>query len=95
VDISFDPAKNARNTDVHGVSFERAIDFDWSRAAVMEDTRRDYGEVRFRALGPIDGRIHMLVFTWRNDYLHVISLRKANQREVRVHVEQTQIDSSD
>ena len=65
MDISFDPAKNARNVDVHGIAFERAVYLDWSRAWISEDTRRDYGERRYRALAPIDDRLHMLVFTWR------------------------------
>jgi hypothetical protein len=50
---------------------------------VVEDTRNDYGEPRFQALGFIEGRLHMLVFTPRVDETHVISLRKANKREVK------------
>ena len=78
MDISFDPAKNARNIELRGISFECAVDFDWSLALVFEDWRRDYGELRYRALGLIAGRLHMLVFTRREDRIHVISLRKAN-----------------
>lgn len=35
-----------------------------------------------QALGVIDGRLHVLVFTPRAGKTHVISLRKANRREV-------------
>jgi uncharacterized DUF497 family protein len=45
--------------------------------------RMDYGEPRYQALGLIGDRLHMLVFTPRADRLHIISLRKANQREIR------------
>ena len=48
---------------------------------MVEDTRKDYEERRFQALGMIDEHLHMLVFTPRNCAVHVISLRRANQRE--------------
>ena len=66
-----------------GISFERAATFEWDTALIAEDTRRDYGERRFQALGVIEGRLHVLVFTPRDGKTHVISLRKANQREVK------------
>ena len=81
--ISFDPAKNQRNIVARGISFERAAAFEWDTALIAEDTRRDYGERRFQALGVIEGRLHVLVFTPRAGKTHVISLRKANQREVK------------
>jgi uncharacterized protein len=83
VDISFDPAKNARNVDVHGISLERATDFGWDQALHVRDDRREYGELRFKAYGLIESRMHVLVYTPRDSRMHVISLRKANRREVR------------
>jgi hypothetical protein len=56
----------------------------------LGDTRRDYGETRYIALGHIGDRVHSLVFTPRGDALHVISLRKANRREVRRYETETQ-----
>ena len=52
--------------------------------SIVEDTRRDYGERRFLAYGPIESRLYVLVHTPREGRVHVISLRKANKREVRV-----------
>ena len=60
-----------------------AESLDLANAVVRLDTRQDYGEARFRAIGPIHGRSHMLVFTMRADVLRAISLRKASRREVR------------
>lgn len=91
MDISFDPAKDVRNVACRGLSFARAVDFDWAGALILEDTRRDYRERRFQALGLIEDRLHMLVFTPRADTVHIISLRKANDRERRRYEEtQTQ-----
>ena len=48
---------------------------------IRVDDRRNYGEVRWRAFGPNNDRLHVLVYTIRNSSLRVISLRKANDRE--------------
>jgi uncharacterized DUF497 family protein len=89
VDISFDAAKSERNIATRGLSFELAVEFEWRSALIVEDKRRDYGERRFQALGQIDSRLHMLVFTPRASKAHVISLRKANLREVKRYEAQT------
>lgn len=68
-----------------GLSFELVEEFEWDSALVVEDVRRDYGERRFQALGMIKGRLHALVFTPRAGRVHVISLRKANRREIRLY----------
>ena len=83
--ISFDPQKNERNIAERGLSFELVEEFEWDSALVVEDVRRDYGERRFQALGMITGRLHAVVFTPRAGRVHVISLRKANRREIRLH----------
>jgi uncharacterized DUF497 family protein len=83
VNISFDAAKSEKNVLVRGIPFERATEFAWNGALVIEDLREDYGERRFQALGLIGDRLHMMVFTPRANKAHVISLRKANKREVK------------
>ena len=88
-DISFDPAKSLRNEVERGLPFSLAFELEWVTALVNEDLRKDYGERRFLLLGHIHGRLHAMVFTPRDDKAHIISLRKANAREVK-HYEQTQ-----
>jgi uncharacterized DUF497 family protein len=90
VDISFDVAKEARNIATRGISFEQAIAFEWDTALIVADTRKDYGELRFQAFGLIADRLHVLVFTPRSGRTHVISLRKANKREVKRYEAQAQ-----
>ena len=79
--IEFDPAKSERNEAQRGLAFGLAEELDWSTALIVEDTRKDYEERRYQALGMIGEQLHMLVFTPRNSAVHVISLRRANQRE--------------
>jgi len=64
------------------MGFVERLPFDWAGALILEDTRENYGERRFQALGLIGARLHMLVFTPRPDSVRIISLRKANRREV-------------
>lgn len=60
------------------------------RPLIVEDDRFDYGESRYRAMGYIGDRLHVVVFTPRGDAVHVISFRKANKREVKSYDQETQ-----
>jgi hypothetical protein len=50
--------------------------FDFVSALYSIDSRKDYGEVRMRAIGYIEATQYALVFTMRGSALRVISLRK-------------------
>jgi uncharacterized DUF497 family protein len=89
MNITFDPAKDRSNQTKHGLSLAVAAGLDWPEVLVKPDTRRDYGELREIGYGVIGDRLYCVVFTQRRDTIHVISLRKANSREVRSYVEQT------
>ncbi|MBF0136343.1 MAG: BrnT family toxin [Magnetococcales bacterium] len=84
--IEFDPAKDLVNRMKHGESLREAIDLDWEKLLVSLDCRRDYGEPRQVGYAPKDGRIYCVVFVDRGDTRRIISLRKANKREVRDYV---------
>lgn len=83
--VTYDPAKNAANIEHRDLPLDWIADLDWSAAVIVEDTRRDYGEARYRVFGYIGDRLYAAVFTPRGDAIHVISLRKANSREVKRH----------
>ena len=89
--ITFDALKSEANARQRGLPFSLAKDeFDWSTAQVIEDTRRNYGERRYRAIGYIGDRLHAVVYSPRDGALRVISLRKANRREERRYGAQTE-----
>ena len=89
--VTFDPAKDAANLAKHGFSLLDAVGFEWETAVVWPDTRRDYGEPRMVALGYIGLRIMSVVFVDRPPEQpterRIISLRKANSREVERYAE--------
>ncbi len=80
--ITFDPAKDETNIAKHGVSLSLATEFEWDTAVVWPDTRKDYGESRMACLGYVGLRIYAMVFVDRANVRRVVSLRKANRREV-------------
>lgn len=83
--IAFDPEKNERNVRQRDLPFERAAEFDFANANVFVDSRQDYGEDRYIAIGHLQGRLHVLCFTETAVGIRVISFRKANDREVKRH----------
>ena len=80
---TFDHAKQAANVAKHGTFFAAADDFEWETALVQADDRHAYGETRFTAMGLIGERVYVLVFNLRETSVRIISLRRANRREVK------------
>lgn len=78
----WDETKCEINLKKHLVDFDVVRGFNWQTAQMVEDLRFDYGERRFLAFGLIDDRLHVLTFTRRDNAVRVISLRKANSREM-------------
>jgi len=79
--ITFDPAKREKT------QLERGMDFN-DAAEVMEgvtfrwiDDRFEYGETRVVTIRRLRGRMVVLVWTQRGEARHIISMRKANDRE--------------
>lgn len=85
--ITYDPCKSASNEEKHGVPLTLAAEIEWSDVLCFPDARHDYGEVREIGFALINERLYCVVFTQRGDTYHVISLRKANNREKRDYAE--------
>lgn len=81
--LSYDPAKSERNRVERGLPFRTAYEFDWAKAIIVQDRRRDYHEERFRATSLLGGELHMLVFSPTYEGVRVISLRRASRKERR------------
>ena len=84
--IEFDSVKNEKNICERGLSFELAIHFEIDTALIEIDGRHNYDELRFNALGLIEERLYHMTYTLRGNIIRVISLRKANKREVKKYV---------
>jgi len=87
VRFEFAPNKDQLNLDKHGVSLSLASDLDWDAALLWIDDRREYGETRILALAPWMSILYYVAFVDRGNVRRVISLRRANRREVRRYVQ--------
>jgi len=85
--VEFDPVKDASNTVKHGVSLALADELDWEAALVWIDDRFEYGELRMIALAPKTAILYYVAFVERGELRRIISLRRANRREVKHYVE--------
>lgn len=85
--IEFDPAKDAANLAKHGVSLALARELDWEAALVWVDDRFEYGDLRIIALAPKTGILYYVAFVNRGEVRRIISLRRANRREVKRYVQ--------
>ena len=85
--IEFDPAKDAANQAKHGVSVVFAAELDWDAALVWGDNRFEYNELRMIALAPKTEILYYVAYVDRGNARRIISLRRANRREVKYYVQ--------
>lgn len=85
MNIEFDPEKDRKNIEKHGISLAHAAELEI--LTFLKDERNAYGEERYRAWGLIDGEQHTLAFTFRDGKVRAISLRRAHKKEFKRYVE--------
>jgi len=86
MEFEWDPNKSQTNMKKHGVAFETVTQVFTGFHMTKEDTRQDYGELRFCTMGTMDydGRVVIVAYTRRNHKIRIISARKANSREQKI-----------
>lgn len=80
--IEFDTDKRGKTLAERGLDFARASEVFAGVTVTIEDVRQNYGEARFTTIGTLDGRSIVLVWTPRGEARRIISMRKANEREI-------------
>jgi hypothetical protein len=84
MDFEWDLAKSKACQISRNFDFAYVISIFTDPTLLVEsDQRWDYGEERFRALGVIDKKVFVVVFTRRYRAIRIISARRANSREVK------------
>ena len=90
IQYEWDSQKNADNKIKHGIGFEAAEEFDWTTALDVFDSRNDYGEDRWVAVGFIVISLFVMAYTERGKNIRIISLRKATKTEEKIYAQGTQ-----
>ena len=86
--FEWDKSKQTSNLRKHGIDFsDVSIVFDGSIVTV-EDDRSDYGEERFVTFGLLQGHVVAIVHTESEDYIRIISARKATKYEQENYFQQ-------
>jgi uncharacterized DUF497 family protein len=88
LEIEFDAAKDEINRAKHGISLSEAARLDWDVMWTQPDLRREYGEDRQIGYALLGERVYCVVFTPRDAAMRIISLRKANNREMETYESQ-------
>ncbi|GGE00114.1 hypothetical protein GCM10011390_18650 [Aureimonas endophytica] len=79
--ITFDPAKRDWTLAERGLDFADAVEVFAGVTIDGENDRYAYGETRIITVGYLASRMMVVVWTQRGDARHIISMRKANDRE--------------
>lgn len=80
--IEFGSDKRDKTLLERGLDFAHAAEVFAQAHITAEDARIDYGEPRYTTAGHLDGRTVILVWTPRGEARRIISMRKANEREL-------------
>ena len=85
--IECDPSKDVTNQVKHSVALALADEIDWDAAVVWVDERFEYAEIRMNALASKTETLYYVAFVDRDEARRVVSLRRANRREMKHDVE--------
>jgi len=88
MEYEWDEAKRLTNLSKHGIDFTDVPSVFDSNTVTVEDDRYDYGEQRFVTFGLLQGRVVAVVHTEQEDYIRIISARRATKYEQRTYFEQ-------
>jgi len=81
IKITYDAAKRRKTLEERGLDFEDASEVFAGETMDGPDDRWDYGESRIKTVGFLRGRMVIIIWTPRWGKHHIISMRKANDRE--------------
>ena len=84
--FEWDPVKSDATRKLRGFGFDDAarVFLDVNRIQQI-DKRQDYGEARWQVIGSDGDDIYFVVYTFRQNYIRIISARKANGNEERIY----------
>jgi len=78
--VEFDIKKSIRNEEKHGIDFYEAQKL-WEDLNRIEIPAKNLDEPRFLVIGKIDKKYWSAIFTYRNEKIRIISVRRARKKE--------------
>ena len=87
MDFEWDSAKERANRKKHGLGFRTAAKVFLDPYLIEFDDLHAAGELRFNAIGQVDGRVLFVTYAMRGDVVRIISARGAEPHEKRKYHE--------
>ena len=81
--LSWNEVKRQKTLQERELDFNDAAEVFAQCHLSIPDERIDYGEPRFIVVGFLQNRMTILVYAPRGEAKHIISMRKANDREIK------------
>lgn len=88
MEFGWDEPKRVENIRKHDIDFIAVVSIFDGLVVTVQDNRFNYGEERFVTFGLLQGRVIAVVHTESDDYIRIISARKATKSEQRTYFEQ-------
>ena len=86
--FEWDENKRQANIEKHGIDFADAVKIFDGFTHAAQDTREDWGEERFVAVGLLNGLEIAVIYTPRNGKRRIISVRRARVKEREIYYEE-------
>ncbi len=86
--LTYDPNKRAKTLAERVLDFSDALIIFKGAIYEFENKRADYQEKRMIAVGHLAGRMIIVGYVARGHAVHVFSMKKANERDVKKYQEQ-------
>jgi len=87
MDFEWDTDKEQANRKKHGLDFRTAAKVFLDPYVIEFDEIGIAGELRFNAIGLVDGRMLFVTYTLRGDFVRIMSARGAEPHEKRKYHE--------
>ena len=87
MDFAWGNAKEKSNRKKHGIDFTAAAKVFLDPGMIEFDEFHESGELRFDAIGLVDGRMLFVTYTMRREVIRIISARGAEPHEKRKYHE--------
>ena len=82
--FEFDSQRSDRNLKKHGIDFVNA-QLLWIDADRIQIPAKDVDEPRFMVIGKIDEKHWSAIFTYRNENIRIISVRRSRDEEIDLY----------
>lgn len=87
MEFEWDEIKNSKNIEKHSLDFIDVVSAFKYPIIKKENTKKDYGEKRWIAIGQLKNFCIVIIYTIRDKKIRLISARKANKKEREIYYE--------